>query len=163
MFSHGLLRVSTQSVPLLRGRLKAGGGIVQQQQIIMQAIKDKNNFYNKTLQPFANKNRKQMTKAESCLWKFVLRSKQTGVVFNRQRPCLNYIADFMCKELKLIIEVDGYTHLLEEVIINDRVRQANLEKAGFKILRFKDDEVLKEIDIVRNKIFKTMMELQNKN
>ena len=104
-----------------------------------------------------------MTKAESCLWKFVLRAKQTGIVFNRQRPGLNYIADFMYKELKLIIEVDGYTHLLEEVIINDRVRQANLEKAGFKILRFKDDEVLKEIDIVRNKIFKTIMELQNKN
>ena len=121
-----------------------------------------NNNYNKNLQPFANGNRKQMTKAESCLWKYVLRAKQTGFAFCRQRPCLNYIGDFMCKELKLIIEVDGYTHLLEDVIINDSIRQTNLENAGFKIIRFKDEEVLKEIQIVRNKIVSMINELENK-
>lgn len=127
----------------------------------MKAAKDNRNLYNKNLKPFANQNRKQMTKAEACLWKYVLRSKQTGFIFNRQRPALNYIADFMNKELKLIIEVDGYTHLLEEVIINDKIRQTNLENAGFTLIRFKDEEVLKEIDVVKNKILLTVKKLRN--
>ena len=89
---------------------------------------EKNNFYNKHLKTFAHKNRYEMTKAEACLWKFVLSGKKLGYTFNRQRPILNYIVDFMCKELKLIIEVDGYSHLLEDVIENDIVRQQKLEK-----------------------------------
>jgi very-short-patch-repair endonuclease len=120
------------------------------------------NRYNKNLKPFANQNRKQMTKAEACLWKYGLKAKLTGYTFNRQRPVLNYIADFMCKELKLIIEVDGYTHLLESVFENDKIRQQKLEEAGFKVFRFKDEEVLKEINNVREVIFKTIEELKYK-
>ena len=124
-------------------------------------IEEKDNYslYNKNLQPFANKNRKQMTKAEACLWKYALRAKQMGYTFNRQRPILNYIADFMSKELKLIIEVDGYSHLLEDVIENDIIRQQRLENAGFKVIRFKCDEVLKDIKRVREIIQITINEL----
>jgi very-short-patch-repair endonuclease len=54
-----------------------------------------NHHYNKNLQPFANRLRKEMTKAEACLWKYVLRAgKMKGFQFRRQRPVLNYIADF---------------------------------------------------------------------
>jgi very-short-patch-repair endonuclease len=120
------------------------------------------NHYNKNLQPFANQNRKQMTKAEACLWKYALKAKQMGYTFNRQRPVLNYIADFMCKELKLIIEVDGYTHLFEDIIKNDKVRQQNIENAGFKVIRFNDEEVLKEIDRTRDVILKAIEELKTK-
>ena len=125
-------------------------------------ITEKDNYllYNKNLQLFANENRKQMTKAEACLWKYALRAKQMGYTFNRQRPVLNYIADFMCKELKLIIEVDGYSHLLEDVIKNDTIRQQKLENAGFKIIRFKDKEVLNEIKRVRDVIQITIDELK---
>lgn len=125
-------------------------------------IAEKNNhlLYNKSLQPFANENRKQMTKAEACLWKYALRAKQIGYTFNRQRPVLNYIADFMCKELKLIIEVDGYTHLLEDAIKNDFIRQQRLENAGFIVIRFRDEEVLKEINRVRDVIQITIEELK---
>jgi very-short-patch-repair endonuclease len=56
----------------------------------------------------------------------------------------------MCKELFLIIEVDGITHQDERVIENDKIRQAQLEVAGFTILRFTDDEVLKNIKGVIN-------------
>jgi len=122
-----------------------------------------NNFYNKSLLDFSRKNRKAMTKAEACLWKFVLRGKQLDFTFNRQRPVLHYIADFVCKELKLIIEVDGYTHLLEDVIKNDLVRQPNLEEVGFKVIRFKDEELLKEIDRVRTVIFETLEQLKAKS
>ena len=103
-----------------------------------------------------------MTKAEACLWKYALKAKQMGYTFNHQRPVLNYIADFMCKELKLIIEVDGYSHLLEEVIKNDSRRQKKLEEAGFKVIRFKDEEVLKGIKGVKAVMFQTIEELKEK-
>jgi len=90
-----------------------------------------------------------MTKAEACLWKYVLKSKQLhGYQFRRQRPVLNYIADFACIELMLIIEVDGLTHHWEETVLKDNKKQADLEGAGFTVLRLTDDEILNNIKIV---------------
>ena len=68
-----------------------------------------NNYhYNSSLRERANHLRKNMTKAEAYLWKYVLRRRNMmGYQFHRQRPVLQYIADFICKELLLIIEVDG--------------------------------------------------------
>ena len=110
-----------------------------------------NHNYNKNLQPYANRLRKEMTKAEACLWKYVLRAgKMKGFQFRRQRPVLNYIADFMCKELMLVIEVDGISHHVEEVIKKDKIRQNTLETAGFTVIRFTDDEVLNNINTVYN-------------
>ena len=110
-----------------------------------------NHLYNKNLQPYANRLRKEMTKAEACLWKYVLRAgKMKGYPFRRQRPVLNYIADFMCKELMLIVEVDGSIHELEEVMNNDKVRQQALEEAGFTVLRFTNEEVLTNIQWVHS-------------
>jgi len=88
-----------------------------------------------------------MTKAEACLWKYALKGRRlNGLQFRRQRPVLHYIADFMCQELKLIIEVDGWTHTLGEVADNDAKRQKDLEEAGFVVIRFCDDEVLQDIN-----------------
>ena len=101
-----------------------------------------------------------MTKAEACLWKYALRAKQMGYTFNRQRPVLNYIADFMCKELKLIIEVDGGIHSMEDVAKKDIIRQQHLELVGFKVIRFKNEEVLKEINNVREHILATIHSLK---
>ena len=75
-----------------------------------------------------------------------------GYQFNRQRPVLDYIADFMCKELSLIIEVDGITHEDEEVVKKDAFRQQQLQNAGFSVLRFSDDEVLNNINNVHQTI-----------
>ena len=109
----------------------------------MEAHKDNNHLYNSRLQPFASSLRKNMTKAEACLWKYALSAKQLdGYQFRRQRPVLNYIADFMCKELMLVIEVDGISHQDEKVIFKDERKQRALESAGFTVLRFSDDEVL---------------------
>ena len=113
--------------------------------------KHSNNNYNKNLQLYDNRLRKEMTKAEACLWKYVLRAgKMKGFQFRRQRPVLNYIADFLCKELMLVIEVDGITHHYEEVIKNDKIRQNALEAVGFTVIRFTDDEVLNNINAVYN-------------
>ena len=109
----------------------------------MQADNDNYHLYNKGLQPFANKLRKDMTKAEACLWKYALRARQMkGYQFRRQRPVINFIADFMCKELMLVIEVDGRSHQFPEVILKDERKQAALESSGFTVLRFDDSEVL---------------------
>lgn len=109
-----------------------------------------NHFYNRNLQPNANRLRKEMIPiaigTEACLWKYVLKAgKMKGYGFRRQRPVLNYIADFMCKELMLIVEVDGSIHELEEVRKNDEQRQKALEEAGFTVLRFTNHEVLTNI------------------
>ena len=90
-----------------------------------------------------------MTKAEACLWKYVLKAGQMmGYQFRRQRPVLHYIADFMCKELMLIIEVDGLTHQFEETRIKDEKKDRDLTEAGFTVHRFTDEEVLTNIHAV---------------
>jgi len=109
-----------------------------------------NNFaYNKSLRGFAKSNRNETTKAEVCLWKYALSKKQMdGFVFKRQRPVLGFIADFMCQQLKLIIEVDGITHHSEEQFKEDLIRQRKLEQIGFTVIRFSDEDVLENMDSV---------------
>ena len=85
-------------------------------------------LYNKHLKPKARELRKDMTKAEAVLWKYILRAgNMKGFCFNRQRPVMGYIADFLCKDLSLIIEVDGTSHLEEEIVLRDIEREKNLE------------------------------------
>jgi very-short-patch-repair endonuclease len=108
-----------------------------------------NKNYNKALQPFASNLRKTMTKAEACLWKYVLKAKKlNGYSFRRQRPIGKYIADFICFELKLIIEVDGYSHTLEDVYNKDIVKSNILKNLGYEVIHFTDAEVLNDISNV---------------
>jgi very-short-patch-repair endonuclease len=119
----------------------------------MQADKSNHYAYNPRLRKFAGNLRTDMTKAEACLWKYALKGKaRKGYGFRRQRPALKYIADFMCKELKLIIEVDGITHTWPEVIEKDKIREEHLRAAGFEVIRFTDDEVLNDINRVISEI-----------
>ena len=110
-----------------------------------------NNHYNKTNKQFAKEHRNGSTKAEIRLWCEVLRNRQLlGYSFLRQRPISDYIADFFCKELKLIIEVDGLSHQFEEVRLKDNTRERNLEQLGYHIIRFNDNEVMNDIaNVVR--------------
>jgi len=103
--------------------------------------------YNKDLQFFARENRNNATKSEACLWKYALKSSQMmGYPFRRQRPIGNYIVDFVCLPLGLIIEVDGYYH--EDFHAKDIIRDENLKEFGFTTLRFSSWEVLNRIDSV---------------
>lgn len=134
----------------------AGGG----KGVDMSEVNTVNNFYNKSLQPNANELRKTMTKAEACLWKYVLRARSlAGRQFRRQRPILGYIVDFVCLELKLVIEVDGISHISDETIKKDLKKQNALEKNGFRVIRFNDDEVLNHIHSVRHAIESAVEEL----
>jgi very-short-patch-repair endonuclease len=102
--------------------------------------------------------RKEMTDAEQALW-CVLRGRQlAGLKFRRQHPFGDYILDFVCLENRLIIEVDGGQHL--ENAEYDEVRSQQLQKAGFHVLRFWNNEVLQEIEAVKEKIWMAVRELQ---
>ena len=118
---------------------------------MQKASSENNYYYNKKLQPLARDLRNSMTKAECCLWKYVLKANRMhGYQFTRQRPVLDYIVDFMCKELMLIIEVDGISHQFDDIEKKDRSRQVILEQVGFKVLRFNDGEILNNIaDVIR--------------
>ncbi len=107
---------------------------------------NKNFYYNTNLKELARLLRKNSTRAEIRLWTEVLRGKNTGYTFLRQRPILIYIADFMCKDLQLIIALDGYSHNFEQQWKKDLKRQKELEDKGFKILRFSDDEVMNNLE-----------------
>ena len=126
------------------------------------ASKSNNYYYNKNLQSYAEELRKNMTKAESCLWKYVLKAgKLKGYKFKRQRPVLNYITDFMCADLMLVIETDGVSHNYEDVIENDIKKQNDLENVGFKIIRFDDKEVLNDIENVERVLLGYINEFEN--
>ncbi len=112
-----------------------------------------NNYYNKRLKSFAHENRITMSKAEACLWKYALSKRQIfGRQFRRQRPVGKYIVDFVCLPLKLVVEVDGYSHQIPEREVQDRLRQDELQAKGFTVIRFKDEEVLTHINTVREVI-----------
>lgn len=102
-----------------------------------QASKRNNFHYNKTLKVLANANRKNMPKSAACMWKYVLKNRvMKGYQFRRERPILNYIADFVCLDLLLIIEVDGFTHENEIQHKKDSRRDKILKEIGFTTLRF---------------------------
>jgi very-short-patch-repair endonuclease len=92
---------------------------------------------------YARAMRADSTKAENILWQ-ALRNKQlNGFRFKRQVPSESYIVDFICFDSRLIVEVDGSQHIENEY---DRIRDAALVSAGFRVLRFWNDEVLKNLD-----------------
>ena len=109
-------------------------------------------LYNKDLKYLARNLRKNGTKGEALLWRDVLKAKQIWPYqFNRQFPVGNFIVDFICRKLKLIIEIDGSSHFAKNE--EDFKKQEFLEKNGYQILRFSEarvvfriDEVVAEID-----------------
>jgi very-short-patch-repair endonuclease len=118
-------------------------------------------YYNKNLKENARKLRKNSTLSEVVLWDKVLKASQLeGYKFNRQKPLLHYIVDFYCKELKLIIEVDGSSHDSDDALLDDLLRQNELESIGFKIIRFTGYDVLHNIDGVRKKIIEEINKLE---
>ena len=86
--------------------------------------------------------RKRSTDVERLLWSHLRAGRFEGLKFRRQHPIGHFIVDFVCLERKLIIELDGGQHALPDEILKDRQRDAWLEKEGYSIIRFWDNEVL---------------------
>ena len=92
--------------------------------------------------------RKQMTDAELKLWNELRAHRLMGLGFRRQLPIAGYIIDFACPTHKLIVEVDGSQHGSAEIAEADAVRTAKLEGLGWTILRFWNDDVVRDMDNV---------------
>ena len=95
--------------------------------------------------------RNNLTGAEMLLWGH-LKGSQFGAKFRRQHPIGNYIADFYCHQHKLIIELDGSIHNVPGVAENDIERQLNLETDGIRVLRFKNEQIFSQIEVVLKEI-----------
>ena len=100
-------------------------------------------YYNPKLLPLARKLRNNSTLAEVLLWNELKADKIHGYQFMRQKPIGEYIVDFYCSKLKLVIEVDGESHRFK--LTEDVVRQEWLEELGITVLRFDDLEVKKDM------------------
>ena len=108
--------------------------------------------YNKNHKAFSRKLRNHSTLGEVLLWKQLRAGQLMGYTFNRQKPIGNYIVDFYCKPLNLVIEVDGGHHFEEEQQQRDKERQQILEEMGLYFLRFRDEDVRNNMDSVKETI-----------
>jgi very-short-patch-repair endonuclease len=103
------------------------------------------------LKEHARTNRKEMTQAEQILWES-LRENINSYKFRRQHPIGDYIADCVCITAKIIIEVDGEYHNEPQQQQDDLWRTEFLEKNGFRVIRFSNDEVIYNLSAVINHI-----------
>ena len=94
--------------------------------------------------------RKTPTRTESLLWRHLRLKQVQGFKFRRQAQIGNYIVDFVCFENKLVIEVDGGQHASK---LNDKERERWLKKRGFKVIRFWNNDVLKDIESVLRSVW----------
>jgi len=101
--------------------------------------------------------RSNMTRAEIILWSRLRSKKVNGYKFRRQQPLFEYVVDFYCHELKLIIEVDGEIH--SEKTRYDSKRDNILKINGYHILRFTNFEVETAVDLTINKIISYILEI----
>lgn len=98
--------------------------------------------YDPKLIEFARKLRNDSTLGEILLWKELHNKKMYSYDFQRQKPLLNYIVDFYCYELDLVIEIDGQYHSWEERSLADQIRDEELQAHDLTVLRFTEQEVL---------------------
>jgi acetylglutamate kinase len=104
--------------------------------------------------------RNRMTPAEEILWNSI-HINEWKLKFRRQHPIANWVVDFYCHPLKLVIELDGEIHHVEEVKRNDEEREKSLKGLGLTVLRFKNEEVYKNKKVVLQEISNTIVKLQS--
>ena len=119
-------------------------------------------YYNNNLKNNSRQLRNKSTLPEILLWKKISGKKVRGYQFSRQKIILNYIVDFYCSKLKLVIEVDGESHIDKWNEI-DIPRQKQLEKLGLKVLRFNNNDVLHNLECVVSKVEETISQIEANN
>ena len=106
--------------------------------------------YNLNLKSNSRLLRNNSTLSEVLMWKKLRAGTMMGYKFNRQKPLGNYIVDFYCKALNLVIEIDGSSH--ENKYEQDLNRQKELEEIGLTLLRFSDLQVKQDMNNVMRAI-----------
>jgi very-short-patch-repair endonuclease len=95
--------------------------------------------------PRARALRKTATDAERLLWSSLRALKQQGLHFRRQAPIGPYITDFACHRSKIVVELDGSQHGTDENVRRDAVRTAFLTSRGYRVMRFPNEDVFKDL------------------
>ena len=105
--------------------------------------------------------RKNSTKAEQALWKYLKNKQINGFHFRRQHPIHRFIADFFCYKANLVIELDGKIH--NEITVKERdvEREKIIKQYGLTVLRFSNEEIFNEIDKVLYQIHETVKKNDN--
>lgn len=96
--------------------------------------------------------RNTATDAERHLWKYLRREQLAGRKFRRQYPVAGFIADFVCVPARLVIELDGGQHA--DALRHDAARTRFIEAAGYRVVRFWNDDVLLRVDLVLEEILR---------
>ena len=120
-------------------------------------------LYDSELKELARKLRKTSTKAEIKLWINIKGKQLMGYDFHRQKPIDSYIVDFFCNKLKLAVELDGYTHGFEKVFERDKRKEQRLKELGIAVLRYKDDDVINNIEGVLEDIKSCIRKIESKH
>ncbi len=115
-----------------------------------------------TIRQFARELRQPQTPAESTLWN-LLRNRNLKYKFRRQYPIDFFIIDFYCAEAKLLIEIDGSSHLEKEQQEYDQARTEYLEASGYKVIRFTNDDVRYNIHAVVTEIMEEVEKRVERN
>ena len=118
--------------------------------------------YKPFLKQYARKLRNKSTKSEIILWKCLKGKQMMGYDFHRQKPLFEYIADFFCHELLLVIEVDGASHESYFIQEKDDIKQKRFEDYGITVLRIPDVDVFTDIDSVLKKIEEYIVAIEAK-
>jgi very-short-patch-repair endonuclease len=110
----------------------------------------------KELTPLAKALRKTSTDVERRLWNLLQAGRFESMKFRRQHPIGRYIVDFVCLERKLVIELDGGQHNIPNGVASDKARTAWLEKVGYTVVRFWDNEFLTNtngvLEVIRERL-----------
>jgi len=112
--------------------------------------------YDKKLKKYAGQLRNNMTDAENILWLRIKGKQLNSCQFYRQKIIGEYIVDFYCPKAKVIIELDGGQHYLEDGEHRDMIRDKYLKSLGLKVLRYPDNEVLDNINLILEDILRNM-------
>ena len=102
------------------------------------------------IQQRAKELRKESTPAEKVLWDRLRNRQLGGYKFRRQAPMGRFVADFYCPECRLIVEIDGDIHDFQ--LEKDKLRTEEIKSFGYRVIRFRNEEVLSNIETVLNKI-----------
>ena len=105
----------------------------------------------------AREMRKTQTVPEDVLWSYLRRKQVDGFRFKRQHPMGRFIFDFYCAEKKLVVEVDGRHHQSGDQLMIDGARTEFLAHGGYRVIRFTNDEVMKDIPDVIGRIHAALM------
>ena len=108
-----------------------------------------------TIRRFARELRQPQTPTEATLWRY-LRNRNIKFKFRRQHPIDFFIIDFYCAEAKLLIEIDGESHLANEQMEYDQARTEHLEGLGYKVIRFTNNDVRYNINEVVSEIIRVV-------